>query len=175
MMAPSMTVTIKRANSPGSVRRRHGKSPRGGFEVGKELARHLVEARRQTIPESVVAIAERRAQVADDTTALAALPAADHFLDGVEPPKDLPQRIGRPGERPSLLDRIEQFAAPIHVPVEDGEAQVLSVAELVEECTLRHPGGGQNLIQLGVVIPLEGEETGRRLQDFFASLDCAVA
>ena len=95
-----------------------------------------------------MAIAEGRAHVADDAAALAALPAPDHFLDGIQPPKDLLKRIGLLGKRQFLLDRIEQLPALLHVPVQHREAQVLPVAELMEERALRHPGGAQHLFQL---------------------------
>ena len=102
---------------------------------------------------------------------LQSLPAADHFLDGVQPPKDLLKRISLLGERQFLLDRIEQLPALLHVPVQHREAQVLPVTELVEERALRHLGGAQNLFELRVVIPLEGEQAGRRLEDLLSGFE----
>ena len=99
---------------------------------------------------------------------LQSLPAADHFLDGVQPPKDLLKRIGLLGKRQFLLNRIEQLPAPVHVPVQHREAQVLPVTEMVEERALGHLGGVQDLFQLRVVIPLEGEQAGRRLEDLLS-------
>jgi hypothetical protein len=51
------------------------------------------------------------------------------------------------------------------VPVQHREAQVLAVAEVVEECPLGDLRGGEDLFQLRVVIPLEREQTGRRPED----------
>ena len=82
--------------------------------------------------------------------------------------KTLLKRISLLGERQFLLNRIEQLSAPVHVPVQHREAQVLPVAEMVEERALGHLGGVQNLFQLRVVIPLEGEQAGRRLEDLLS-------
>src|SRR6516164_7845247 len=57
----------------------------GGVEVWLELPSHLVEALREPLPKPVVRIAERRAEVADDATALPLLSLADQFLNGIEP------------------------------------------------------------------------------------------
>ena len=80
------------------------------------------------------------------------------------------KRIALIGERQFLLDRIEQLPALLHVPVQHREAQVLPVAELMEERTLGHLSGAQDLFELRVVIPFQREQVGRRLEDLLSCL-----
>ncbi len=133
---------------------RHASMPCRCLQVGAELLGHLVETLGKTFPKAGVAIAEGCTHVADDAASLRALAAVDHFLDRVQPPKDLLKRIGLFSERQFLLDRIEQLPALVHVPVQHREAQVFPVAELMEERALGHLGGAQDLAE---IIDLQGQ------------------
>jgi hypothetical protein len=67
--------------------------------------------------------------------------------------------------RQAPLDLVEPLAAPLHVPVEHREGQLLLATEVVEEGARRHAGRLQDLFQLRGVVALQGKQPGRLRQE----------
>ena len=135
-----------------------------------ELQVHLVEALGQPPPEGVVCVAERRAEVADDAAALVLLAAANHLLNRVQSPEHRLERVILVRWRQVFLDFLQQLPTLLHVAVDHGEAQLLLAAEVVEEGPRRHLRRLQDLLQLGIVVALQGEQARRLPQDLLPRL-----
>ena len=144
----------------------------GGVEVWLELPSHLVEALREPPPKPVVRIAERRAEVADDATALPLLSLADHFLNGIEPQEHPPQWVvlTRRGHPP--LDLVQGLTALLHMAVEDREAEILFAAKVMEERARRHLRGALDFFQFRVVVALKRKQPSGLSENSVSCCQC---
>jgi hypothetical protein len=79
----------------------------GLVQSRQKLRRHLVEALCEALPEAVVAIAQRRAHVADDAAPFDRLATAQHLLNGIDSPVDSLKRILSAFGWQLFLDSIE--------------------------------------------------------------------
>src|SRR5262249_30884718 len=144
----------RRAINGGAARMLQG----GRFQVRLELARHLVKTRLEAHSKGLVQVAEFRAEVANDTTALALPAAADHFGNRVRATEHRLQPPCRRRGRQLPFELLQLLPALLHVAVEHRKAEVLFAGKVVEESAARYPGGPQDLSELRRMVALAGEQ-----------------
>jgi hypothetical protein len=140
---------------------------RSRIQIRLELHGHFVETLREPKTKLVVGVAQSGAQIADDAAALS--PHANHFLDGIETHHQPLKWIGvRGGTLHALFDPLQILPAFVHMRLNDSEPKIFFAFEVVKECAGGHFGAFKNILQLRVVIALQGKKA-RRFHDNFVS------
>jgi hypothetical protein len=136
--------------------------------MGAKLAGHRLETRGELVAEVRVGIAELRAQVADDAAAGGPLPPPDHLRDRIQAAEHPLQWVVGGPRCELILDTVQESAALLHVRPQHRQPQLFLAAEVVEEGAGGHLGRPEDLVQLGRVVALEGEEPRRFADDLLA-------